>query len=111
MLYVPNFEDNQCVVINNSETIRVYETQPTYNTSINYTDYYVNSHYMANKGTQQFTQYTNIPTCISNEYITTAYMYRNDIADILITFVLLVLIIYIPMDKIIKAFFRGRKLY
>lgn len=111
MLYVPNFEDNQCVVIYNSETIRVYETQPTTNTSVNYTDYYINSHYISNNGYQQFSQYSTIPTCKSSDEITTAYMYRNDIADILIVFVLLVLIVYIPMDKLIKAFFRGRKHY
>lgn len=111
MLYVPNFENGQCVVVNNSETIRIYETQPTSNTSVNYTDYYVNSHYISNTGIQQFSQYSTIPACRNSDEITTAYIYRNDIADILIVFVLLVLIVYIPMDKLINAFFRGRKHY
>lgn len=63
MIYIPELNENNCVIIYNSETIRVYETQPQSNTTINYKDYYPKLNYQYNQGQQTFTQYSTIPTC------------------------------------------------
>lgn len=63
MIYVPELNNENCVIIYSSEIIRVYETTPTTNSSVNYKDYYPKLNYSYNTGTQQFNQYSNIPTC------------------------------------------------
>lgn len=96
MLYVPNYVNNNCAILYNSETIRVYERRPTAsNTYYNYIDYYYNSHYSFNTGQQYFgTSYTT-PTCRTD--ITTNIYYRNDFSDVLIVFFILsFIILWIP---------------
>ena len=109
MLYVPNFNDTNCVVILNSDTIRVYEKQPVLNQTINYVDYYVNSHYMSKSGSQEFSRYQSVPTCIQKNIITTSVEYRNDYSDILIIFLILSIVIVIIPTKIVFRFFRRLK--
>ena len=40
-MYVPNYENGNCAYLYNDNFIRVYETTPTYNSSVNYTDYLI----------------------------------------------------------------------
>ena len=40
-IYVPEFNTGNCVYIQNGETLRVYESQPRNNATINYKDYYI----------------------------------------------------------------------
>lgn len=109
LIYVPNIENYKCFVIRDSETIRAYKEIPTYNATINYDDIYVNSHYMWQSGSQQFSQYSTIPTCISSDRLTSSVEYRNDFNDILIIFSILVLfIIVIPTSIIFKFVRRGK---
>jgi len=113
-IYLPieNFTSYSCYTVYDKDTIRAYKSTPQVNSSSYYTDFYINSHYLKKDGFQQWGNYnTNLPVCFDKNNLTNAYMYRNDISDVLIVFSLIVLIIYIPIDKIIKTFFRGRKLY
>lgn len=106
MIYLPK-TDYPCYVIRDKDTIRAYHTTPTTNSTINYTDYYINSHYLENNGNQTFSQYTSLPTCIDKSLITDLPYYRNDISDILITFTFMLLAIGIPLYIALKGLFRG----
>lgn len=105
MIYVPVYNSSNCVVIRDKDTIRIYDTQPTYNSNNYYTDYYINSHYIFNNGYQQFNQYSTLPTCINHNLLTTNVFYRNDIDSILIIFLILLLICFLFPYKIISRMF------
>lgn len=63
-IYVPDLEDNNCVVIRSSDVIRVYDSRPTLNSEIHYRDYYPNLNYNYNEGTQIFGNYSSsLPVC------------------------------------------------
>lgn len=103
MVYVPSYNNNNCVVIYNADTIRVYDRVPTNNTPTNYTDYYINSHYISNRGSVTYNYNVN---CINNDDITTNWIYRNDLSDILLSFILICIIIFYPVSLIFRKFFR-----
>lgn len=109
MLYVPNFNNNNCVVVLNSETIRVYEKQPVVNEMVNYIDYYVNSHYMYDTGSYEFSRYQSLPSCVEKNILTTSVEYRNDFSDILLIFLILTIFIVVIPTKIVFRFFRRLK--
>lgn len=111
MFYVPNFSSSNCVVLRDKDTLRVYDQRPTYNSNINYVDYYINSHYVYNNGVQQFNQYSTLPTCIDVSNITTNVFYRNDIDSILIVFLIILLVcFYFPYRIISRMFGRWFKI-
>lgn len=113
-IYLPidNFNEYACYTIYDKDTIRAYKTIPQANSSSNYKDYFINSHYLERDGLQQWGNYnTNLPVCFDKGNLTNEYMYRNDIMDILVVFVLIILIIYIPINNLIKRFFRGMKVF
>lgn len=103
VVYVPTYNNGNCVVISNNNTVRVYDTQPTNNTNTAYTDYYINSHYLSVSGS---TNYNYGVTCLPSSQVSTNWIYRNDLSDILISFVCIVLIIYLPIKLLFKKFFR-----
>lgn len=103
MVYIPTYNNGNCVVVSNADTIRVYDHQPTNNTQTNYIDYYVNSHYLSNTGS---TSYNYGVTCLASNQISTNWIYRNDLSDILLSFVCIALIIYLPIKLLFKKFFR-----
>lgn len=111
MIYVPDLNNYRCVYVRGQGVIRAYRQQPYYNSTIQYRDYYIDSHYTFVDGEQTFNQYSTLPTCLSSNDLTDSYMYRNDIADILIVFVLFVGIIWFLISKLVKTFFRGFKRY
>ncbi|MBE6146982.1 MAG: hypothetical protein E7168_01460 [Firmicutes bacterium] len=113
MIYLPieDFSQYECYVIHSSDVIRAYEEIPQVNLSVNYTDFYINSHYMENPGTQIFGNYSNIPTCISQDKFTNVYGYRNDFADILIITIIIVASVWFLICSLIKVLFKGRKLF
>lgn len=95
MVYVPNYSNGQCAIVTNSNTIRVYDTVPIHNTTVNYTEYYLNHDYISFNGSQTFNQYTTLPDCRND--ITTDWFYRVDLPSILIIFsILSFFIVYIP---------------
>lgn len=107
MIYVPDKENYKCFVVRSEEVIRAYEEIPTNNSEVSYRDYYYNSNYLYNDGTQSFSQYTTLPTCLDNNNITTNVYYRNDIDSILIVFTILCIFgIWIPLKIIMRLFRR-----
>lgn len=92
MVYVPSYNSSNCVVIQSSDIIRVYQSRPTTNSTINYTDYYYRSNYYSNTGTQTFSSYSTIPTCRND--ITTNYYYRYDFDKIIVIFMCIVVLCY-----------------
>lgn len=110
-VYVPNYNDSNCAYMYSSDTLRVYESTPTYNSNVSYTDYFVNSHYLSRDGITNFSQYSTLPTCINSSDITTNFYYRNDFDSILIIFfILFIFIIYIPLKLLSRLFGRWFKL-
>lgn len=112
MVYVPdNSSYNSCFVVQNGDTIRGYSQQPTTNSTISYRDYYINSNYIYKDGTQTFSQYSTLPTCLSSSEITHDVFYRNDIDKILIIFlILLIICFYFPYKIITRMLGRWFKL-
>ena len=106
MIYVPDTENYSCFVVRDSNTIRAYKEQPQINTEIEYRDYYVNSNYMYQDGTQQFSRYTTLPVCLSNSVLTDNVYYRNDFDSILIIFLILSIFCFLIPLKVFLRFFR-----
>ena len=105
MIYVPDL-NYACYVVRDTNTIRAYETMPYHNTEVEYRDYYINSNYLYQDGTQSFSNYSTLPTCLDNDVITDNYIYRNDLSDILIIFVIIVGFVYFFISKLVKALFK-----
>lgn len=107
-IYLPD-TTYACYVVRDNNTIRAYERTPQNNTTINYTDYYINSHYIYTNGQQTFTNYNTLPTCMGAT-ITNNVFYRNDIDQILVVFFILLLIcFYFPYRIISRMFGRWFK--
>lgn len=109
-IYIPSYTNSKCAYVYNSDTIRVYDSTPTLNSTINYTEYFVNSSYLSRTGSTTFNQYSSLPVCLSSSDITTNVFYRNDIDKILvITFILLIICFYFPYRIISRMFGRWLK--
>lgn len=108
-IFLPDTNYACYVTTNNGNTIRAYETMPRQNGTSNYTDYYVNSHYLYTNGSQTFSNYTSLPTCMG-EIFTTNVFYRNDLDSILIIFFIILLVcFYFPYRVISRLFGRWLK--
>lgn len=109
-IYLPSITNNNCVEVRDKDTIRVWEQRPQQNNQwYSYTDYFINSHYLTKNGSQQFNQYSTIPTCVDHSAISNDYFYRNDITDILITFTIIMLfVVLIPLKIFMRLFRRVR---
>lgn len=106
MIYIPNL-NYKCYVVRDSNTIRAYEQQPNYNTTINYRDYYINSNYIYQDGVQNFSTYSTLPVCLAKEELTDNVYYRNDFDSILIIFLIMsIFAFYIPLKIFIRLFRR-----
>lgn len=107
-IYVPSDTTyNKCYVIQNENVIRGYDRTPQQNTNYNYRDYYYNSDYYYRDGNGTWSQYTTLPTCLSNDVITNDYWYRLDLTNILFIFcVLFLFIIYFPFRVFRRMFGR-----
>lgn len=112
MIYLPiELQSSNCVVVQDKDTIRVYDTAPTYNSTVDYTDYYVNSHYLHTSGERTFSNYTTLPLCTSLSDYTTNISYRNDFPMILLTFMLIVGFIWFIIHFLFGRFVTGGKKY
>lgn len=109
-IYLPveNVNDFACYSVYNNDTIRAYYTMPQVNSSSNYKDFYINSHYLEKEGTQNFNSYNQyLPSCISKENITNNYYYRNDFASSLFIFTIFAIFgILIPIKIFVRLFRR-----
>lgn len=107
-LPVDNVNSYSCYVIQNEGTIRAYITTPRNNSSSNYVDFYINSHYLSNTGTQTWGNTSNLPTCLNKSIITNDFYYRNDLSDIMIIFLIMTIFcIYLPIKIFSRLFKRG----
>lgn len=108
MIYVPEKENYKCYVVRDSNTIRAYKTVPKNNSEINYRDYYINSNYLYQDGTQSFSNYTTLPVCLDNSALSSEVYYRNDFDSILIIFLIMTIFcIYLPLKIFSRLFKRG----
>ncbi len=111
MIYVPD-TTYKCYVLVDKDTIRAYKIKPYnpgYNQSISidYRDYYINSHYLYKDGVQQFSNYTTLPICLDSNLITDNYYHRADFTDILVTFSIILGTIFFVFYIMLKALLRG----
>lgn len=110
MIYVPD-TNYSCYVVRNEEVIRAYSKSPQHNTTTSYRDYYFNSNYLYQDGEQTFNQYSTLPVCLSNDFITNDFYYRNDFPDILIMFFIIsIFVFYIPFKIFSRSLGRWLKL-
>lgn len=101
-----------CAYVYDRDTIRVYKNIPQNNRTIEYTDYFVNSHYLTRTGSTTFNNYSTINyDCLDYRTFTTTASYRNDFAGICIIFLCLVIPIWFLISKLIKTLLFGRKLF
>lgn len=84
-IYVPD-TSYSCYVVRDKDTIRAYHTMPTIDSYIDYTDYFINSHYLERTGIEHFNVYSSIPTCLNVDNLTDDFYYRNDLPGILSIF-------------------------
>lgn len=114
MIYVPDLDSYACYVVTGNGVIRAYKQKPynpgyNQNVTIQYRDYFIDSSYLYQDGTQSFSNYSAIPTCLNNDVLTDRYFYRLDIDKILIVFFIILFICYFIVSKIIRVFFHGRR--
>lgn len=108
-IYLPvdSVSDFECYSVLDKDTIRAYVNKPQINTSSNYVDFYINSHYLEKEGTQTWGSYTQyLPVCISSSAITTDFYYRNDMPQILVMFIILSIFVFLIPIKIFTRLFR-----
>lgn len=105
MLYVPNIENYKCVVVRSEQVIRAYKEVPTNNSTIDYDDYYIQSNYISQPGQQAFSNYTQLPTCIDDSYLTDDWLYMVDSYQIFLIIISILIIIGMGF-KLMFRFFR-----
>lgn len=110
-IYLPidNLNDFACYSIYDKDTVRAYRSQPQLDSSSEYVDFYVNSHYLQKTGIQSWGQWnSSLPTCLSSSLITSDYYYRNDFPGILLIFIIFAIVgIYLPFKLISRIFRKG----
>lgn len=113
-IYLPVYDVNDyaCYSVLDKDTIRAYKTQPQLDSSSEYVDFYINSHYLQKTGIQSWGQWnSSLPTCFTKSSITTDFYYRNDFDSILIIFLILfIFIIVLPYKIMSRAFGRWLKI-
>lgn len=113
-LYLPieKVSDYKCYSVIDKDTIRAYVQQPQLDSSSQYVDFYINSHYLQKTGIQSFGNWnSSLPTCLNSNSITNEVYYRNDFDSILIIFLILfIFIIVLPYKIMSRAFGRWLKI-
>ena len=108
-LYLPvdNVSDYACYTVQDKDTIRAYKTMPALDSSSDYVDFYINSHYLEKYGSQSWGQWQSyLPTCISSSSITNDIYYRNDLDSILVIFLCIVVFVTYFPRKLLNIFYK-----
>lgn len=100
-IYIPETH-GICTIVIDKDTVRDYFTL-NINQENQYTDFYINSHYISKKGTELTTSTID---CLDSDIVTNEVYYRNDFADILVIFTILCLFIFLLPIKILFRLFR-----
>lgn len=104
-IYLPDLiTDEQYVSILDKDTIRVFHNEPIQDNLVNYTDYYINSHYLKKEGSLVINETFNF---VDKTLITDNVWYRNDLPGIMITFGIFLFTVVSFMLFIAKSFFKG----
>ena len=114
MIYLPDeIENTNCAYVYDKDTIRVYEEVPRQNATINYTDYFINSHYISRTGSTTFSNWggTISYDCLSYSSFSTNAIYRNDFPFILIIAFIYIFICWFLISKLVKRLCYGRKIF
>lgn len=106
-VYVPEYNTGNCAYIYNADIIRVYSSQPRQNATISYKDYYIKSSYIYNEGSTTFSNYTTLPTCITDSRISTSVYYRNDFPLIMLTSLAIICFCYFIVRTCVRTVFLG----
>lgn len=113
-IYLPieKVSDYKCYSVLDRDTIRAYVQQPQLDSTSQYVDFYINSHYLQKTGIQSFGNWnSSLPTCLNSNSITNEVYYRNDFDSILIIFLILfIFIIVLPYKIMSRAFGRWLKI-
>lgn len=113
-IYLPidKVSDYKCYSVYDKDTIRAYVQQPQLDSTSQYVDFFINSHYLQRTGTQSWGQWnSSLPVCLPSSSITNEVYYRNDFDSILIIFlVLFIFIIALPFKVMSRAFGRWLKI-
>lgn len=107
-MYVPNYNDSQCAVVYDANFIRVYDSVPTYNSSVNYTDYNYNAHYLSRSGVTNFSSYSTLPICRTD--ITSNWYERTDITEIIILASIFIGWTWFLVSKLVKTLLKGGRI-
>lgn len=110
-LYVPyqNVNDYSCYIVYDSQTIRAYKNDLIIGNN-DYTDFYVNTHYMQKDGTQLIESTIEMPVCMSTELLTNDPYYRNDISHILVFVSFILFFIFLAIRIFSRIFGKWMKL-
>lgn len=113
MIYLPDtITSSMCAYVYDSDTIRVYEEVPRLNATINYTDYFINSHYVTRSGSTSFGNWSTISyDCLNVNNLTTNAVYRNDFTQIMIMAFILIFMCWFMISKLYRRLFYGRKIF
>ena len=112
-IYLPStISNSNCAYIYDKDTIRVYDSHPQVNTTISYTDYFINSDYITRTGSTTFTQYSTLNyNCLNYQDFTTNAVYRTDFYKSFLLFFLFVLLAWFICSKVYRRLCYGRKNY
>lgn len=109
--YLPNeVTSNNCAYMYDKDTIRVYEEVPRANSTINYTDYFINTDYYTRSGSTTFGQWTNFSNdCLDYRDFTTNSVYRLNFFQIIIIAFALIFVPYYFIRTLVRRIMYGRK--
>lgn len=113
LIYVPYNHINEfaCYYVYNGSTIRAYKQPPSHNTTVYYTDFHINSHYLETNGVQSFSSYSTLPICNDKSKITNDIFYRNDFFEIIGTFLCIVIFVSWFPIKLFNVFRKRSRLW
>lgn len=109
-IYLPvTITNSNCAYISQRGVIRVFDSR-NYNAYVNYTDYYLEDHYISNTGTSYIGNNFNY-NCIATSDFTTDFLHRFDLPEIIIIFTFIVIFfIWFPYKIVSRALGRWFKL-
>ena len=108
-IYLPvSISSNNCVVVQDSNTIRVYDDRPNHSGTFSYRDYYPHLDYLYKEGSSTYgNMQTNYPQCVTGVDFTTSYWYDLRLVDSVTTFGFIFIIFCFLIKFLGTAFFRG----
>lgn len=106
MEYSPiELPNNKCYEYQNTDILRIYDSI-VLNQEVTYTDYNTANHYSKISGKVTL---DTTPICLDHNIFSDSFYYRNDLAHILIIFVIFCfVIIYCPLRLFLRFYKKGR---